>query len=245
MSKHDVVQGDVPELRIPCAKVTAFDETLYTILDDLAETMQHHNGVGLAGPQIGQPIRAFVIDVGDGVLEFVNPELKNSEGEQESVESCLSFPSLTLQLRRPSQITMVAQDRYGQQRQYEASGLLARVLCHELDHLNGVLFMDHLSDEEVFAQVWMQLGEHLEGDLESATSDDAGVIETSIALARHEEIVHAVQILADASWKVTLALELLRDHEDLLPELELAVLTDIESRLSDVADELDQATAEL
>jgi peptide deformylase len=245
MSTRDVVQGDVPELRIPCAKVTAFDETLHTILDDLADTMKHHCGIGLAGPQIGQPIRAFVIDVGDGVLELVNPELTDSQGEQESVESCLSFPSLTLQLRRPSEITIVAQDRFGRERQYEASGLFARVVCHELDHLNGVLFTDHLSDEEVFAQVWMQLGEQLEGDLESAMSGDAGEIETSIALARHEEIVHAVQILADASWKVTLALELLRDHEDLLPELELAVLTDIDSRLSDVADELEQATADL
>ena len=136
-----------------CRPVEKFDQKLVTLLEDMAETMASAGGVGLAAPQVGILRRAVVIDVGEGLIELVNPRIVSHEGEQQEVEGCLSCPGEYGITTRPAKVTVKAQDRSGETIQVQGEGLLARALCHELDHLDGVLFKDHvvrmLSPEEL------------------------------------------------------------------------------------------------
>jgi peptide deformylase len=140
-----------PVLRQRCAPVTVFDEALARFLDDLGESMYAHKGLGLAAPQIGEPIRALVVDVAqrDGephLIEVINPEILEASDEvQVGEEGCLSFPDEFEKVRRPARARIGALDRRGQPLEIEAEGMLARALLHELDHLDGRLFIDHLS----------------------------------------------------------------------------------------------------
>ncbi len=240
MGVQPILKGDIPELRTVSEPVTTFDETLHQLLDDLACTLQDCGGIGLAAPQIGRPLRVFVVDIGEGVLEFVNPVLDKSPETQDSVESCLSFPDLTLQVKRPVAVTVRAQDRNGIPFQREAEGLLARVLCHEADHLDGVLFMDHLSDEEVFQQLWMSLGASLEEELDAAEAAQTLVRPDTVQTARWEEIRLAADMLADASWKWTLAVEILSDHTELLHPEDIYALKEAEANLQTLSDHWQQ-----
>lgn len=144
-----------PILRKISRPVTKFDEKLGTILDDMKETMEKANGVGLAAVQVGLLRRIVVIDVGDGsgVLELVNPEIVEEEGEQEGQEGCLSLPNKWAIVKRPDYVRVRAQTRTGAWRMFEGEGLKARAFCHELDHLDGHLFIDRmekmLTEEEV------------------------------------------------------------------------------------------------
>ena len=128
-----------------CRPVQKFDKRLASFLDDMAETLHHANGVGLAAIQVGVLRRVVVIDVGKGVMELVNPEIIERSGEQESVEGCLSIPGKWGRTKRPAHVKVRAQDRGGKFFEYEGDGLLAVASCHEIDHLDGILFLSHVT----------------------------------------------------------------------------------------------------
>ena len=121
-----------------------FDLRLWLLLRDMADTMNKAEGVGLAAPQVGILRRVVVIDVGDenGLIELVNPEIIAQEGEQEGSEGCLSAPGRRGDVKRPNKVTVRAQDRKGKFFEITGEGLLARAFCHELDHLDGILYSD-------------------------------------------------------------------------------------------------------
>lgn len=143
MAVRMIVKHPDPLLREKSVRVKKFNENLHKLLDDLAETMYDTgNGVGLAAPQIGVLKRVAVIDVGDGLIELVNPEIVSKEGEQIGPEGCLSIPNLLGEVRRAKYCKVKAQDRYGNPVAYEGEDFLARAFQHEIDHLDGILFID-------------------------------------------------------------------------------------------------------
>lgn len=153
MALRNILKDEDPLLRKVCRPVTDFNERLWQLLDDMAETMYAANGVGLAGPQVGILRRLFVMDVGDGLIEAINPEIVSKKGKQDGPEGCLSFPGKWGNVQRPKRVKLKAQDRNGKWFFITGEDLLARCICHENDHLDGVVFLDHvdelLTDEEV------------------------------------------------------------------------------------------------
>lgn len=129
-------------LRKVSKEVKKFDQGLWNLLDDMADTMYEADGVGLAAPQIGLLKRIFVIDIGEGLIEFINPELISAEGEQFGEEGCLSVPKKYGHVRRSNVVKMRAQDRNGNWFEVEGEELMARAMLHEYDHLDGKLFVD-------------------------------------------------------------------------------------------------------
>ena len=127
-----------------CKAVVKFDEKLHILLDDMYETMQSRDGVGLAAPQVGILKRAVVIDVGDGKIELINPEIVEDSGEQTGSEGCLSVPGVFGEVTRPNVVTVKAQDRDGKWFKITGKELLARAFCHEIEHLDGKLFLDRV-----------------------------------------------------------------------------------------------------
>ena len=127
-----------------CKAVVKFDEKLHILLDDMYETMQSRDGVGLAAPQVGILKRAVVIDVGDGKIELINPEIVEEIGEQTGSEGCLSVPGVFGEVTRPNVVTVKAQDRDGKWFKITGKELLARAFCHEIEHLDGKLFLDRV-----------------------------------------------------------------------------------------------------
>ena len=146
MAIRNIVKYGNPVLREKCREVTEFDEHLATLLDDMKETMYQANGVGLAAPQVGILKRVVTIDIGDGCLELVNPEIIGAKGESEDVEGCLSVPGVYGVTVRPKEVLVIAQDRDGKEIHITATDLLARALCHEIDHLEGILFRQHVKE---------------------------------------------------------------------------------------------------
>jgi peptide deformylase len=144
MSIRLIVKHPDPVLRERAQEVTKFNANLHKLLDDMAETMYDADGVGLAAPQVGILKRVIVVDAGDeqGLIELVNPEIVLREGEQLGPEGCLSIPGLQGDVRRAQKVVVKGQDRNGNPVQYEGTDLLARAFQHEVDHLNGVLFID-------------------------------------------------------------------------------------------------------
>lgn len=139
---RDIVKVGAPVLRQRCNDVTKFDENLGRILDDMYETMTKADGVGLAAPQIGIPARIIVINVDDKRIEVVNPVIRMMRGKQFEVEGCLSNPGRRGVVQRPKFVSVRGVDRHGKTVKFRAKGLLARAFCHEIDHLNGILFED-------------------------------------------------------------------------------------------------------
>jgi peptide deformylase len=144
-----LVRYGEPGLNRPAAPVTEFDESLQRLIDDMVDTMYAAPGVGLAAPQVGVPLRVAVIDLSVGkrggeLLTLVNPEFVERDGMQLEDEGCLSLPGFTATVARPSHAVVRAKDRTGADRVIEGSGLLARALQHEIDHLDGLLFLDRL-----------------------------------------------------------------------------------------------------
>ncbi|HHV73304.1 MULTISPECIES: peptide deformylase [unclassified Thermoanaerobacterium] len=132
--------------------VDKIDDHVIMILDDMAETMYNADGVGLAANQIGILRRLVVVDVGDGLIELINPEIILEEGEQIGKEGCLSVPNVTGEVKRPKKVRVRYQDRTGEYKEIEGEDFLARALSHEIDHLNGILFVNKairiINDEE-------------------------------------------------------------------------------------------------
>lgn|GEM_PF-86828 len=221
MTVRQILQGDIPELREVSDAVSCFDEELKHLVDDLADTLREHRGLSLAAPQIGVTHKVFVIDAGDGIQAFINPEIVEASGQAEGYESCLSFPSYTLKISRPKQVSLVAQDVSGQRVHVVARDLVARLICHEVDLLNGILFMDHLSDEEVFTQL-LENAVVLDGDQhpDETPMDPRGLPEELVAgtgnskeaQARQEELQLVADMLSELEWKLALSLEILKDY---------------------------------
>lgn len=153
MAIRNVVKEGDDVLRKTARPVIEFNPRLHTLLDDMAETMYATNGVGLAANQVGILRRVVVIDIGEGLIELVNPVITQKSGNQQEVEGCLSSPGEYGITNRPMKVTVEAFNRYGDEVKYTGEGLLARAFCHELDHLDGVLFKDNvirmLSPDEI------------------------------------------------------------------------------------------------
>lgn len=139
-------EGD-PILRKRAKKVGTITQAILTLLDDMAETMYLEDGVGLAAPQVGALRRVFVVDIGEGVVEFINPEILETQGEQTGIEGCLSVPGKTGTVSRPNYVKVKAQNREGQEFILEGEELMARAILHEYDHLEGALFVDKVEGD--------------------------------------------------------------------------------------------------
>ena len=143
---REVVQIGDPVLREMCKPVTRFDKELAALLDDLKDTVKAEQGAGLAAPQIGVPLRVAVVDVEDGFFEFVNPSYVWQKGEQVGPEGCLSIRGKMGTVRRPDKVKVIYQDRNGDKFSLVARGFFARAICHEFDHLDGVVYTDKATD---------------------------------------------------------------------------------------------------
>ena len=143
MAIRNIVKIGDDVLRKTCRKVEKFDEKLHILLDDMTETMRKAEGVGLAAPQVGILKRVFVIETEEtGVLEFINPEILETLGKQVGQEGCLSVPERYGDVERPAMVKVKAFDRYGKEFEMVLKKLAARAVCHENDHLDGVLYID-------------------------------------------------------------------------------------------------------
>ena len=155
MGLRKILTDKEPALHKACKNVDKFDWKLHKLLDDMAETLLDSNGVGLAAPQVGILRRVVIVDTGDGILELVNPELISTDGEQVGAEGCLSVPGRYGIVKRPMTAKVRAQDRNGQWYEAEGEELIARCFCHELDHLDGILYTQvmerFMTDEEMEA----------------------------------------------------------------------------------------------
>lgn len=140
MGLRKILTDKDPALHKVCRPVTEFDGKLHKLLDDMKQTLIDSNGVGLAAPQVGILRRVVVVDVGDEILELVNPELLETDGEQEGAEGCLSVPGKYGLVKRPYWAKVRAQDRNGNRFEVEGEELIARCFCHEIDHLDGILY---------------------------------------------------------------------------------------------------------
>ena len=156
MGTRKILTDKDPALHKVCRPVEKFDRRLHTLLDDMAETLAEANGVGLAAPQVGILRRVVIVDTGEEILELVNPELLETDGEQEGCEGCLSVPGKYGLVKRPYYAKVKAQDRYGEWFEAEGEELIARCFCHELDHLDGIVYTEvmerFLTEEELNAE---------------------------------------------------------------------------------------------
>ena len=129
-----------------CREVTKIDDRIITLLDDLADTLKDAKGVGLAAPQVGVLKRVAIVDVGEGVIELINPKIINSSGCVNDLEGCLSVPGKYGYVERPKKVTVEAMNRKGEIFQITGEDLLARAFCHEIEHLDGILYLTHVSE---------------------------------------------------------------------------------------------------
>ena len=153
MALRNILTDKEPALHKVCKPVVNFDRKLHTLLDDMRDTLLDSGGVGLAAPQVGILRRVVLVDVGDEILELINPELIETDGEQEGAEGCLSVPGKYGLVKRPYYAKVRAQDRNGDWFEAEGEVLISRCFCHELDHLDGILYTQimerYLTEEEL------------------------------------------------------------------------------------------------
>lgn len=142
MAIRNVVQVGDEVLRGKCFPVENFDSNLWSLLDDMKDTVKKEQGAGLAAPQVGVLRRVVVVDVEEGYFEFINPVIVAQKGEQTGWEGCLSVRGKSGIVSRPMKVKLAYQDRYGEKFLLQAKGFFARAICHELDHLDGVLYID-------------------------------------------------------------------------------------------------------
>ncbi len=146
MAIRDILTGDEPRLYKVSRPVERIDERILTLLDDMRDTLYEADGVGLAAPQVGVLRRVVVIDIGEGLMELINPEVLCEEGEQGGMEGCLSFPGQSGYVVRANRVRIRAMDRTGEVREYTGEGLLARAFLHEIDHLDGKVYLRLVTD---------------------------------------------------------------------------------------------------
>jgi peptide deformylase len=171
MSIRPIVTLGDPRLRIKGEPVTSFGKFLGHLLDDLTHTMRDAPGVGLAAPQIGEALSVCVVEVEDRLHELVNPKIIRTEGEDRDLEGCLSIPGYAAYVTRKEKVWVVAQDRRGRKYKVAGSGLLGRAFQHELDHLDGKLYIDYLDSMDELIPVG--LGDDEEG-VAASDEEDAG-----------------------------------------------------------------------
>ena len=145
-----ILKFGTSELETESMPITRFDQEIKTLAEDMLETMYSAPGIGLAAAQVGVNLRLMVIDITGGEEQghqiiFTNPEIREQEGTQEAEEGCLSIPGFTAIIERPNKVHVVGQDLEGNPQELDAEGILARVVCHEIDHLDGILYLDHAS----------------------------------------------------------------------------------------------------
>ena len=156
MALRKILTAAEPALHKTCKPVVNFDSRLHTLLDDMRETLIESGGVGLAAPQVGILRRVGLVDTGEEILELINPSLLETSGEQEGAEGCLSVPGKYGLVKRPYFAKVRAQDREGNWYEAEGEELIARCFCHELDHLDGIIYtevMDRYLTEEELAEL--------------------------------------------------------------------------------------------
>ena len=153
MALRKILTDAEPALHKTCKPVENFDEKLYKLLDDMQDTLIDSNGVGLAAPQVGILRRVVLVDTGEEILELINPVMVETSGHQEGAEGCLSVPGKYGLVKRPYYAKVRAQDRFGNWYEVEGEELIARCFCHELDHLDGILYTQvmerYLTEEEL------------------------------------------------------------------------------------------------
>ena len=153
MGLRKILTDKEPALHSVCKPVVNFDNRLHKLLDDMAETLEKANGVGLAAPQVGILRRVVIVDTGEEILELVNPVMLETSGVQVGPEGCLSVPGKYGLVKRPNVAKVRAQDRYGEWYEVEGEELIARCFCHELDHLDGIVYTEvmerFLTEEEL------------------------------------------------------------------------------------------------
>jgi peptide deformylase len=172
MSVRPIVLLGDPRLRLKGLPVDSFGKLLHELLDDLTDTMRHAPGVGLAAPQLGEALQACVIEVGDQLYELVNPRIVRTSGDDRDLEGCLSLPGYYAYVTRREKVWVVAQNRLGKKIKVAGSGLLGRALQHELDHLDGKLFIDYLDSMDELIPIDAS-GDDDEDDAEHADTDKA------------------------------------------------------------------------
>ena len=153
MGLRKILTDKEPALHKVCKPVEKFDRKLHNLLDDMRETLIDSNGVGLAAPQVGILRRVVLVDTGEEILELVNPELLEIDGEQVGAEGCLSVPGKYGLVKRPYYAKVRAQDRFGDWYEAEGEEIIARCFCHELDHLDGIIYTQvmerYMTEEEL------------------------------------------------------------------------------------------------
>ena len=153
MGLRKILTDKEPALHKVCKPVTSFDWRLHTLLEDMKDTLIDSGGVGLAAPQVGILRRVVLVDTGEEILELINPELISTSGEQFGAEGCLSVPGKYGWVKRPMFATVKAQDRNGDWYEVEGEELIARCFCHELDHLDGIVYTEvmdrYLTEQEL------------------------------------------------------------------------------------------------
>lgn len=148
MAIRNILKMGEPLLNKKSKQVVDFNDRLHTLLDDMADTMYKEDGVGLAAPQVGVLRRAVVVDIGEGLIELINPVIVETSGKQTDLEGCLSVVDYIGEVTRPNYVKVKAQDRFGKDIEVEGEGFLARAFCHEIDHLEGILFVERVEDTE-------------------------------------------------------------------------------------------------
>ena len=156
MALRKILTDKEPALHKVCKPVVNFDEKLHTLLEDMKDTLIDSQGVGLAAPQVGILRRVVLVDTGEEILELINPVMVETDGEQEGPEGCLSVPGLYGLVKRPYYAKVRAQDRDGNWFEAEGEELIARCFCHELDHLDGIVYTEVmerlLTEEELYGE---------------------------------------------------------------------------------------------
>ena len=169
MGLRKILTDKDPALHKVCKPMVNFDDRLFRLLADMKDTLIDSGGVGLAAPQVGILKRVVLVDTGDEILELINPEIIHTEGEQTGPEGCLSVPGKFGMVTRPNLVRVRAQDRFGEWFEAEGEELTARCFCHELEHLDGHLYVEHIDHfltEEELQQYYKDQGYEFEEDEE-------------------------------------------------------------------------------
>ena len=203
MSVRPIVLLGDPRLRLKGLPVDSFGKYLHELLDDLAHTMRDAPGVGLAAPQLGVALQACVIEVEDQLHELVNPRIVRATGDDRDLEGCLSIPGYVAYVTRHERVWVVAQNRHGQKIKVAGSGLLGRALQHELDHLDGRLYIDYLDSMDELMAVGNGEDEDDADELDRGVSDQRVKGRDAERAAAQEDRPGAAHARADAASRTS------------------------------------------